>query len=193
MGPDMQGGGSKVTAGRPAVGQLIQQRMGERFTPYSEAAKTYPFLRNHDMAYMATPRANEGFAETWPAGETGTPDRPRPNQFPIERPGIQVFKPKQFSSNDIAGEALHIDPVVARVQQKLAPTLSQDQWAELRQQPDYEMGDGDTKQRENSAIAAAVRGYAVKQWPQEAIDRFWKPDQRAVLDGLTRYMSTGKE
>lgn len=178
---------------RESLGRMAQRRAAQPFTPYGAAAKEYPFLRNHDVEYSVTPREGHGFAETWPAGEPGAPDMPRPKQFPMDRPGVQVFKPKQFGNADIAGEVLHFDPVALRTQEQFAKTISPAQREELQQQPDYQMGDGSPEQKENSAIAAAIRGYAVKQWPQKDIDRFFRPEQRQMLDGLKSYMATGRE
>lgn len=156
------------------------------------AQSKYQFLKNNPMMYMESPQEGQGYAETWPAGETGSPDRPRPTQFPLEKVGIQVFKPGKFSADDIAGEALHIDPVASRYRDQFTSSISPQQWEELKRQPDYE-GDGAEDQRKKAVIDAAMRGYTVNQWPKDAVDRFFSPSQRTMLDGLKNYMETGKE
>lgn len=135
----------------------------------------------------------EGYSETWPVGEEGTPERPRPADIPMNQHGVQVFKPDQFTEHDLAGEALHIDPVAAKYRDALSSTLSPEQIARLKEIPDYQEGDGSQAHRMQNAVDSAMRGYLVGQWPLAEVKAFFNPEQLQLLDELKSYMQTGKE
>lgn len=158
------------------------------------AQEKYPFIRANQMGYGITPREGEGFAETWPAGEPGSPERPRPSQFPLDRPAIQVFKPDQFTMADIAGEAMHVDPYVQAKREQLTPTLDTAQQEILKKQLDYTMSKGMPEDaRMKNAVDALMRGYVVGQWPEHALKQFnFTAEQTKMLDDLKKYTTTGK-
>ena len=177
---------------------------GSNSNPYiqslmSKAAKEYPFIAAHNP--IVTVGSGEGYAETWPAGETGKPDeygRPtRPQAFPMERLGIEVYRPNDFTHHDLAGELLHIDPRAAEVRDYLLKSYRPEQWDLLKHHAlDYEeslkQGQSEEMARQN-AIDSAIRGYAVRQWPEQ-IDKAlnYDPEQLKMLEGLRTYMTTGK-
>lgn len=158
-----------------------------------EATKKYGFLKKHNFAQIVTPQEGRGYAETWPAGEVGGEDYPRPQEIPLDRNGVQIFQPDKFTIDDIAGEAMHIDPQAQEVRKNFYNTLTPSQFSELRRQPDYMAGNVDDERRIQNAVDAAMRGYVVNQWPKEAVDTFFTPDQRAMLDGLKQYMTQQPE
>lgn len=176
-----------------SAGRLIQQRLAQQAGPYGQAQQQYPFLRNHQVDYTVTPQEGRGYAETWPVGEEGAPGQPRPGNLPMNTTGIQVFKPKQWNANDIAGELLHVDPKAVETRNRLVALLTGKQREILRQTPDYQMPNSSDAMRNQAAIDSAIRGYAVGQWPRrEAEDFFSDPKQRAIMDELVQYMKTGK-
>jgi len=164
-------------------------------TNLDQAKELYPFIRQHDPVLVDNPMNDRGYAETWPVGETGAEDYPRPSHFPLHKVGIEVYKPDQFSAHDIAGEMLHVDKLANMYRTKFKTMLSPEQIDELMQQPDYEMsiksGQSPEQALQNSADAA-IRGYAVGQWPKKEVERFFTPEQKSLLGGLKNYMKTGK-
>lgn len=151
----------------------------------------YRFLKNLNLKIITNPQEGRGYAETWPANETGAPDYPRPKDIPLNQHGIEIYKPDRFSVHDIAGEGLHIDPVAARVRALITPTLTPEQQRILTKQPDYAMGDLPVQRRMQNATDAAMRGYLVNQWPADEARNFWNEEQLKHLDQLKEYMVTG--
>jgi hypothetical protein len=164
-------------------------------TTLEQAKQLYPFINQHNPVLVENPIEGRGYAETWPIGETGAQDYPRPKHFPLHQVGIEVYKPDQFSAHDIAGEMLHVDKLANMYRTKFKSTLTPEQTAELMQQPDYEMsvkqGQSPEQALQNSADAA-IRGYAVGQWPKKEVERFFTSAQKTLLSGLKDYMKTGK-
>ena len=161
----------------------------------ADATARYPFVKFHNpMVTIGT--GQDDYAETWPTGETGDKQYPRPANFPIDRIGIQVFRPQAFGANDLAAEMLHIDPYANSTRDMLMRSLTPGQVATLKKQSgDYrqsvDMGLGEDKAMSN-AIDSAMRGYTVGQWPQSANDAMqYNPQQRQMLDSLKSYMTTG--
>ena len=158
------------------------------------AEPEYKFLKNLNIKRIDTPDpSNEDYAETWPAGEKGTSDRPRPSEIPLNQNGVQVFKPDQFDNKMMAGEALHIDPVAQRYQQQFAATLTPDQIKGIKEDNDYKQANTDEAAKMRSGVASIMRGYLVGQWPKEEIDKFLTPAQKTMLDQLGQYMRTGQD
>jgi hypothetical protein len=166
-------------------------------TLFQRAQDQYPFIRSNNVNLTISPRDNEGFAETWPAGETGTLDRPRPLNFPMNSTGIEVFKPNQFTTSDVAGEVMHVDPIVNKTRDEFIGTLNPKQLAIVKSQPDYQMslrmGMSEEGALQNAADAV-MRGYVVGQWPEEALKEFgFNIKQNKLLSDLKNYTTTGKK
>lgn len=160
--------------------------------PATMPAPAFKFVDNYDLRRVDTPMEGRGYAETWPAGEGGSKEFPRPAEIPLDKLGIQVFKPDKWTDRDTAGELLHIDPVANYYRGKFADSLTPNQLETLRQQPDFKEGDQPDGKRMQNAVDAAMRGYTVGQWPKEAVDSFFNPSQRKMMDSLRKYMITGK-
>ena len=152
---------------------------------------TYKFVDALNIKRIDTPQDGKGYAETWSAGEEGTPETPRPVELPIDQNGVQVFRPDAYDENMHAGEALHLDPVANKYRAAILETLIPDQIDLLKQVPDYRVGNGNEQQRLQSAVDSAIRGAVVGQWPKSEVDSFFSPEQRAALDELLQYMHSG--
>lgn len=160
----------------------------------SEAMKQYPFLAGHD------PHASLGhgpyYAETYGPGEEGDTANPRPKEFPINSTGVKVYRPDQFGPSDYAAEFLHIDPFANMTRNYLQQSLSLEQIRRLQHESrDYSdsLAEGQTKQKAmTNAVDAAMRGYAVGQWPKEANAAMrYTSDQTNLLQSLASYMKQG--
>lgn len=166
-------------------------------TLLDRAQAKYGFLKNLGMQVVENPREGDMYAETWPAGEPGSADYPRPQSIPLEINGVEVLRPDQFSEDDLAGEGFHIDPEARRVSDYLATTFTPEQLDALKgNAADYEqsiqMGMDEDQALQNS-VDSLVRGYVMGQWPPEAIESMGlDEDQRGALESLRAYALTGQ-
>jgi len=156
--------------------------------------KDYKFLNNLNIKQTTMPYIGKGYAETWPIGETGSPDfMMRPNQLPINQHGISVFKPDKWREQDTAGEGLHIDPIANEYRTKLLQSLSPEQMTEAKRGfNDYNFVPNLSESRKVSNLTdALMRGYTVGQAPDQFNQSFYRPEQKQMLNELKNYMHTG--
>ena len=168
----------------------------------SQATQEYPFVAKHNPMVVVNPAEDRGFAETYPIGETGAPlpegGFNKHPDLPIDRVGVEVFKPDQFTHHDLAAEMLHIDPVANQTREALMKTWTPKQLKTLKESAlDYQ-ATLDEGRPESDAIKnatdSALRGYAVGQWPERINKALaYNPAQLKMLDSLKSYMATGVE
>lgn len=164
---------------------------------YQQAVAEYPFIASH--APVLTMGKGEGYAETYPIGETGAPlgngQFSRPASLPINKIGIEVYKPQDFTYKDLAGEVLHGDPVANETRQKLLESLTPDQLDKLKFHAlDYEesikLGMSEELALRNLADSA-LRGYVLNQFPEEVNkDIGYNKNQQQLFKSLEDYMKT---
>jgi len=163
-----------------------------------EATKAYPFVAKHNPMVVVNPMEDKGFAETYPLGETGAPlpngGFSKHSSLPIDRIGVEVFKPNQFTHHDLAAEMLHIDPVANQAREALTKTWSPKQLKTLKEHAlDYQATLDEGRPEADAiknATDSALRGYTVGQWPEEINKALaYSPQQLKVLDSLKSYMT----
>ena len=168
----------------------------------AQATQAYPFVAKHNPAVVVNPAKDKGYAETYPVGETGAPlpggGFSKHSLLPIDRVGVEVFKPDQFTHHDLAAEMLHIDPVANQTREALIKTWSPKQIETLKKHAlDYQATLDEGRPEADAiknATDSALRGYTVGQWPEEINKALsYSPAQLKVLDSLKNYMSTGNE
>lgn len=162
----------------------------------NDAQTSYPFIKAHDP--VLTIGNGEGYAETWQKDEEGAPDQPRPYELPMDKLGIEIRNPKEFSHHDLAGEVLHADEYANSVRDKLHGSLTDKQKAVLKEEAlDYEQSIKEgmsEKDAWRNATDSAMRGYTLNQFPEETNKRInYNAEQLKMLDGLRSYMTTGKK
>ena len=168
------------------------QQLADGLLAHSTAE--YPFIKQHNPAI--TMGTGDGYAETWPVGETGTADVPRPAALPADRLGISIYRPDAFGPSDLAGEVMHVDPYANEVRGQLQSSFSPAQIERLKSASgDYgmstRMGMSDAAALQN-AMDSAMRGYVVGQWPDSAnASMGYNPDQLNLLNALKAYVKTG--
>jgi len=85
---------------------------------WNQAQQEYPILKGLGLAYKYNPGGGTGFLESWPADEVGTPERPRPPEFPIGQQGLEVYDPKTRPIDMIGDATSHFmidsDPTIAQ-------------------------------------------------------------------------------
>ena len=168
----------------------------------SQATQAYPFVAKHNPMVVVNPMEDKGFAETYPIGETGAPldggGYIKHKSLPIDRVGVEVFKPDQFTHHDLAAEMLHIDPVANQTREALTKTWSPKQLKTLKEHAlDYQATLDEGRPEADAiknATDSALRGYTVGQWPEEINKALaYSPAQLKMLDSLKSYMATGQE
>ena len=167
---------------------------------YQQAVAEYPFIADH--APSLTIGQGEGYAETYPIGETGVPLGnnmfSRPDALPINKLGIEVYKPNEFTYKDLAGEVLHGDPVANETRQKLLESLSPEQLDKLKYHAlDYEqsvkLGMPEELALRNLGDSA-LRGYVLNQFPEDVNkDIGYTKEQKELFKSLEDYMKTPYE
>ena len=141
---------------------------------------------------------NADYAETWFHNDSGTKARPRPTAIPLDRTGVEVYRPNEFGATDLAGEFLHVDPYSHFIRQRLMQSFTPDQVERLKHialdyQDTLNQG-GDDAQAMRNATDSALRGYTVGQWSDRANrDMGYTPQQMGLLDALRHYMTTGRQ
>jgi hypothetical protein len=168
----------------------------------SQATQAYPFVAKHNPMVVVNPAEDRGYAETYPIGETGAPlpegGFNKHPDLPIDRVGVEVFKPNQFTHHDLAAEMLHIDPFANQTREALIKTWSPKQIETLRKHAlDYDATIAEGRSPADAlqnATDSALRGYTVGQWPEEINKALkYSPAQLKVLESLKSYMATGSE
>jgi len=158
-----------------------------------KAVAEYPFIKQHDP--IVTIGEGKGFAETWPVGEIGPPDSPRPEHFPIDRHVIEIRRPGEFTHHDIAGELLHVDPISNQARSELMKMWTPKQLKVLEKRAlDYNATLEEGRPIEDAiqnATDAAIRGYTINQWPESINKELkYRPEQLEKLENLKTYMKS---
>jgi hypothetical protein len=132
--------------------------------------------------------------EFWPPNELGDRQFPRPSGLPMGEPGIQTIAP-DVSENDIAADvvshwAVQQDPELARLYGQFSntfqapamqPRLNQDyQWSQQNEGERRSFQDWLTATR----IPDYMRGYMFNQWPLQARQGAFTPQQKQILDNM---------
>jgi len=170
--------------------QVAQNRRSSALL--EKTRKEYPFI-NNTVGRLKFDTGDQYQSETWKPNEPGTPTNPRPEDFPMDLTGIQVFNPNATTS-DVAGEAMHADPRAQAAQQTMMKLLSPQQWEVLKHGArDYQdsLPQGEESARRN-AVDSAIRGYVMNQWPDAAnAEMQYTPEQLQELDQLRQYTRRG--
>jgi hypothetical protein len=170
-----------------------------RYDLLTAAEKQYPFLAQYNPVVTVSPNQGGGdYAETWFANDPGDKSRRRPKSIPLDRVGVEVYRPNDFGATDLAAEFLHVDPVAHSTRQALLSSLNPQQIETLKHAAgDYadSLKYGETPQKAlENAVDSAMRGYTVGQWPDSAnAEMHYTKDQRQLLESLKSYMQTGKK
>ena len=175
--------------------QVAQKKRADALL--EQTRQQYPFIDNVTPIVSYNPGGSTEYrSETWRVGDEGTPERPRPKQFPMDRVGVEVYNPDKFGPSDLAGEMLHVDPRANAAQQSMMKLFTPEQWKILSHASgDY--GDPNAKDfnlehARSNAMDSAMRGYTVDQWtPADNAELGYTPEELQVMDSLKQYMKRG--
>lgn len=171
-------------------------------TLLDRARQEYPVLRDYDLQFKRSPRADAGYLEYWPVGEPGSKDRPRPPEFEIGKPGLEVYRddvrPIDILGDVVSHQLVNTDPRVREYYGKFRKSLSDNQRMMLRSQYDHARSEEGERRpylewEERSGLPAYFRGYAFDQWPREQAGEFYTPDQIKMFDEMMGYLSRERQ
>ena len=179
----------------PSLYNLAQAEKAKQLL--GAAQQQYPYLNQHNFDVTMKPQVTRmlGHAETFPIGETGSPDWPAPVGSDNNRNRVEIYDPK-FSSSDLAAEGLHVDQYANETRAALLPTLTAEQIKTLKHNAgDYAMSiaakQSEQKAMENT-VDSALRGHVFNQ-DQNLVnkDMGYSSSQLKILDALKSYAVTG--
>lgn len=165
-----------------------------------QAKKQWPILNDKDLYYLYSPRTgkNVPYLETFPPGEAGGPDEPRPKQFPNDKYGIQVYRADTEPVNVLGDAVVHklrfTNPTVKQYYDNFEQSLTPQQHAILQRQYQYHVQNNGEKRPyqqwyEQSGLTQLFGGYAfggTKKWPMS----YYTPAQLKMFDHLMQYLET---
>lgn len=162
---------------------------------WAQAQQQYPILSTLGMQFKMNPQPNRGFLEFWPGHETGTPEAPRPQEFPMGTAGLEVYDPNTRPI-DILGDVtshhlMNADPVIKNYYSAFEQSLTPQQQARLTQQYLYaKRNHGETRPYpewyQMSGLPAYFRGYAFNQWDRP--EELYTQPQMQQFDQMMNYL-----
>lgn len=159
----------------------------------TQAVAQYPYLANKNIAYVNTyDPTDTRMLESWPAGESGDKQYPRPAQIPIDQFGIQNIssktRPIDVLGDYVSHDAVNKDPYLQRAyqafEQSLPPTL-------LKKRYEYAVKkEGERRPYDEWKTASGLpeyfRGYTFDQWPDAK--QMYGKEQIQILDQIKQYL-----
>lgn len=167
-----------------------------------QAKQQYPILDSHSIGFKNNPGGGDGYMESWPPNETGTPDRPRPKEFPLNQFGVENYRPDSRPIDVLADVTSHYliksDPVVKNIYEVFSSSLQPFQENILKEQYQHAVtNEGEKRPYEdwkvNSGLPGYLRGYTFKQWPDDFNQKAYTLSQMKLLDGLMGYLTRPRQ
>ena len=167
-----------------------------------QAREQYPVLNNYDIGYKNNIGGGPGYMESWSPTETGTPDFPRPQEFPPGQFGVENYRADSRPIDVLADVASHhlinVDPTVKQAYQNFQGSLEPWQEDILKDQYQYaQQNENEQRPYEDWKSASGVpgyfRGYTFQQWPDEFNKNAYTPEQIKNLDGVMDYLRGTKK
>lgn len=159
----------------------------------SRQALVDALMKNYGVGYTYNPKPGPNMLESWPSGEPGSPDNPRPSALPMGQFGVEVNKP-ETSNLDILGDVtshklVKDDPNMTGYYRNFDRSISPDQEEMLHGQYAHAQEHEGEKRpypdwREAAGLPAFFRGYPFKQWPDAFNQKHYSPEQRQLLDEM---------
>src|ERR1700677_596838 len=199
------------------IGQQFETAAGQGATPGSsptsspspspapddiigQAKKQWPVLNDPTLHYLYTPKSgpNVPYLETFPPGEGGGADEPRPKEFPMNHYGIQVYRPDTQPVNVLGDAVVHklrfTNPTIGKYYSDFEQSLTPQQQAILQRQYKYHVANNGEKRPyqewyKQSGLTQLFGGYAfggTKKWPAS----YCTPEQLKMFDQMMKYLQT---
>lgn len=164
-----------------------------------QARDQYPILKNHDIGYTEAFGRSKGYLESWPAGEEGGQDLPRPKELAPDKFGIEIYdkktRPIDVLGDVVSHKLINDDPKIKQHYEEFQDSMKPWQKKNLKAQFEHDKREyGEDRSyddwEKSSGMPAYFRGYPFKQWddPKE----MYTPGQMKKLDKMMDYLK-GKE
>lgn len=191
--------------------------MSKEFIPYAlipntasemkrRAEQQYPYLQDKDLRVAYNPDRKQGMLEFYPPQEVGSEQYPRPEQFPIDKFGVDIRSP-MTRPIDVLGDyvshyGIYTDPVLMASYKEIEKSLTGEQKDFLkRQYEDYKRGyfldEGGNKVSlgekekgtfeewlDRSGLPGFYRGNIFNQWE----DKYYTPRQLELFKKAKQYL-----
>lgn len=164
---------------------------------FLQALQQYPILQSLGLMGKQNIGGGQGYLEFWPPNEIGAPGSPRPSEFPIGNPGVEIFN-KDTRSIDVLGDVVShylvkTNPLISRVYKTFENSLTPKQKLILKEQYNHAVKNyGESrsfeKWREISGLPGMFRGYAFQQWPDEINRKIYTDKQMQLFDQMMKYL-----
>lgn len=166
---------------------------------FEQARIQYPIISDFDFNHAYNGNVSDGrMLESWPVGEEGNADYPRPSSLPLDKFGLEIFD-KNTTARDVAADIIshqlvYDDPMLSPLYRQFESTFYTPEGLS-RLQDDYEwskINEGENRPldvwAQNSRIPAYFRGYAFKQWPESEFGSLFSPEQIDILDKMKQFI-----
>ena len=192
--------------------------MSKEFIPYAlipntasemkrRAEQQYPYLQDKDLRVAYNPDRKQGMLEFYPPQEVGSEQYPRPEQFPIDKFGVDIRSP-MTRPIDVLGDyvshyGIYTDPVLMASYKEIEKSLTADQKNHLKSlYEDYKRGyfldeggnkvqiEGEKETRpfeewlDASGMPGFYRGNIFNQWE----DKYYTPRQLELFKKAKQYL-----
>ncbi len=166
-----------------------------------QTKQQFPILGNYDIGFKNNIGGGQGYMESWPPNETGTPDQPRPNDFPIGSFGIENYsaksKPLDVLGDIVSHHLINVDPTVKKTYNDFQSSVQPFQEEMLKNQYAHaQQNENETRSYEdwksNTGVPAFFRGHPFQQWPADFNQRAYTPQQVQMLDDMMNYLRGSK-
>jgi hypothetical protein len=156
-----------------------------------QAKYLYPILAEQDIAYKRNPQKDRGFLEFWPGDEPGSPESPRPKEFPMGKMGVEIFdnrtRPIDILGDVVSHHLVKTDPELKRYYRVFEESLTEHQRDILKEQYEHAKTDEGEKRPyadwyKQSGLPGFFRGYAFQQW--ENAEPMYTERQRRMFDHM---------
>ncbi len=166
-------------------------------TLMDQARAQYPILPP-DIGYKYSAGRAPFMLEHWgPGMAESIPGVGRPEEFPPDKFGIEVYDPKTRPI-DILGDVvshrlINSDPKIKEAYSSFKNSFEPWQEDILREQYEHaQKNEGETRSfeqwKEVTGVPAYFRGYPFQQWPEDAIKEMYTPQQLQRLDEMMSYL-----
>ena len=191
--------------------------MSKEFIPYAlipntasemkrRAEQQYPYLQDKDLRVAYNPDRKQGMLEFYPPEEVGSEQYPRPEQFPIDKFGVDIRSP-MTRPIDVLGDyvshyGIYTDPVLMASYKEIEKSLTADQKNHLKSlYEDYKRGYfldesgnkvslGEKEKGtfeewlDRSGLPGFYRGNIFNQWE----DKYYTPRQLELFKKAKQYL-----
>jgi hypothetical protein len=164
---------------------------------FERTKQEYPYLADKDISFKYSPNEGRGFLEFYGEDEPGSPEYPRPKEFPMGKIGLEVFNPKTRPLDILGDYVSHYgvekDPYLTERYQQFSESFTPEQQQRLQEQykyyhehPEYKESRPFEYWKKASGMPGYFRGYTFDQW--ENSKDAYTPQQLRVLDEVKKYL-----